>query len=240
MDTTSKRHILSIAPMIQWTDRHWRYFMRQITKKTLLYTEMTMDNTLIHNPANLEAFIGHLKDVEHPLALQLGGNDPEKLGEAAYLCESFASFNEINLNAGCPSNKAKKAGFGAELMLSPDLVRQIVHEMKRRVTHTEVTVKCRIGVTNRESYENLVEFVNAVKSGGVTHMVIHARSCVLKGLSPAQNRSIPPLHPEVVHRLVSEFPDMTFALNGGVVGFDEAKMHLGMFDVNNTVAEEFR
>ncbi len=214
--------------------------MRQITRKTLLYTEMTMDGALIHNPTNLERFIGHMKDVEYPLAIQLGGCDPVKMGEAAYLCESFGSYNEINLNAGCPSNKAKKAGFGAELMLEPELVRQIVSEMKRRVTHTEITVKCRIGVTKRESYEELVEFVNAVKSGGVNHMIIHARSCVLRGLSPAQNRTIPPLHPETVHQLVADFPDMTFALNGGVESFDEAKMHLGMYDVNSSVPDEHR
>jgi tRNA-dihydrouridine synthase A len=214
--------------------------MRQITHKTLLYTEMTMDTALTYNPTNLERFIGYNKDVEHPLAIQLGGCNPEKLGEAAYLCESFGSFNEINLNAGCPSNKAKKAGFGAELMLEPELVRQIVHEMKRRVTHTEVTVKCRIGVTDRESYEDLLEFVEAVRAGGVNHMIIHARSCVLKGLSPAQNRTVPPLHPEIVHKLAKAYPEMSFVLNGGVESFETAKMHLGMFDVNNSVKEEFR
>jgi tRNA-dihydrouridine synthase A len=201
---------------------------------------MTMDTALTYNPTNLERFIGYNKDVEHPLAIQLGGCNPEKLGEAAYLCESFGSFNEINLNAGCPSNKAKKAGFGAELMLEPELVRQIVHEMKRRVTHTEVTVKCRIGVTDRESYEDLLEFVEAVRAGGVNHMIIHARSCVLKGLSPAQNRTVPPLHPEIVHKLAKAYPEMSFVLNGGVESFETAKMHLGMFDVNNSVKEEFR
>jgi tRNA-dihydrouridine synthase A len=201
---------------------------------------MTMDTALTYNSTNLERFIGYNKDVEHPLAIQLGGCNPEKLGEAAYLCESFGSFNEINLNAGCPSNKAKKAGFGAELMLEPELVRRIVHEMKRRVTHTEITVKCRIGVTDRESYEDLLEFVEAVRAGGVNHMIIHARSCVLKGLSPAQNRTVPPLHPEIVHKLAKAHPEMTFVLNGGVESFDAAKMHLGMFDVNSTVKEEFR
>ncbi len=125
-------------------------------------------------------------------------------------------------------------------MLEPELVRRIVHEMKRRVTHTEITVKCRIGVTDRESYEDLLEFVEAVRAGGVNHMIIHARSCVLKGLSPAQNRTVPPLHPEIVHKLAKAHPEMTFVLNGGVESFDAAKMHLGMFDVNSTVKEEFR
>lgn len=213
--------------------------MRQITRKTLLFSEMVMDDTLIHNTSRLEQFIGH-ENVEYPLVLQLGGNTPEKLGEAAYICESYGAFEEINLNCGCPSNKALKAGFGAELMLEPELVRQLVDSMKRRVTHTDVTVKCRIGVTDRESYKHLTEFVAAVKSGGVNHMIIHARNCVLKGLSPAQNRSVPPLHPEVVHQLVHDFPDMTFALNGGICDFDTARMHLGMMDVNDTVPEEYR
>jgi tRNA-dihydrouridine synthase A len=161
--------------------------MRQITHRTLLFTEMTMDATLLYNASNLEPFIGH-DTVEYPLALQLGGSDPSTLGEAAYLCESYGSYSEINLNAGCPSNKAKKGGFGAELMLDPDLVQRIVMEMKRKVTHTEVTVKCRIGVTGRDSWEELLEFVHAVRDCGVRHMTIHARHCVLAGLSPAQNR----------------------------------------------------
>jgi tRNA-dihydrouridine synthase A len=113
---SGEEHVLSVAPMIQWTDRYYRFMMRQITQKTLLYTEMTMDQALIYNPHNLETFIGH-DPIENPLAIQLGGNDPIKLSEAAYLCESFGGFSEINLNCGCPSNKARKAGFGAELML---------------------------------------------------------------------------------------------------------------------------
>jgi tRNA-dihydrouridine synthase A len=233
----SSSDVLSIAPMIQWTDRHWRFYMRCITKKTWLYTEMIMDNALYYNATKLEPFLGH-NPCEQPLAVQLGGNDPIRLGEAAALCESFGSFSEINLNSGCPSNKAKKAGFGAELMLEPELVRQITHEMKRRATNTDITVKCRIGVTGRESWDNLIEYVAAVKSSGVTKMIIHARSCVLKGLSPAQNRTIPPLQYEVAHRLVQSFPDMRFIPNGGITDFETAKRHVGMcssvklYDVN--------
>ena len=226
-NSTSKSDILSIAPMIQWTDRNWRYYMRLMTKKTWLYSEMIMDNALYFNPKRLDPFLGHDQS-EQPLAIQLGGNDPMRLGEAVSLCESYACFSEINLNAGCPSNKAKKAGFGAELMLEPELVRQITHEMKRRATITDITVKCRIGVTGRESWDDLQEFVLACKSSGITKMIIHARSCVLKGLSPAQNRTIPPLHYEVVHRLVKTFPDMRFVLNGGITDFSTAKNHLGM------------
>lgn len=217
---------LSIAPMIQWTDRHWRYFMRQITQKTVLYTEMTMDSALIHNTTRLEPFLGH-DSIEYPLVVQLGGNDPIQLGEAAYICQSFGSYHEINLNCGCPSNRAKKAGFGAELMLEPDLVRQICHEMKRRATSTDITVKCRLGVTGRESFDDLIDFVTNVRMTGVSKIILHARSCVLRGLTPAQNRSIPPLHPELVHRIAEMFPDLQFIINGGITTFQQAKQHLG-------------
>lgn len=200
--------------------------MRQHTEKTLLYTEMLMDNAIIYNhPHKLEPFLGH-SEIEHPLAVQLGGSDPERLGQAAAICEEYKEFHEINLNCGCPSNKAKKAGFGAELMLEPDLVRQIVYSMKRRVSTTDITVKCRLGVTGREQWDDLLEFVQSVKSGGVNTMIIHARHCVLKGLSPAQNRNIPPLCYDQVHELVKLFPDMNFVLNGGVTSFDQAKEHL--------------
>lgn len=142
------------------------------------------------------------------------------------MCESFGSFSEINLNCGCPSQKAKKAGFGAELMLDPELVTCILKGMSRRVTHTDISVKCRIGVTGRESYDELVDFIEAVKAGGVRHLIVHARCCVLRGLTPAQNRSIPPLHPEVVYNLVEDFPELKFTLNGGITSFEAAKEHL--------------
>ena len=216
---------LCIAPMIQWSDRYWRYLMRQITQKTLLYTEMTMDSALKWNKSNLEPFLGHNK-IEYPLALQLGGCDPKSMGEAAYLAESYGAYESINVNAGCPSNRAKKVGFGAELMLEPDLVRRIVYEMKRVVTHTDITVKCRLGVTNRESWDELMEFIHAVSEGGVRHVIVHARCCVLSGLSPAQNRTIPPLRHDDVHRLVEAFPEMKFTINGGIKTFQEAKEHL--------------
>jgi tRNA-dihydrouridine synthase A len=231
---------LSVAPMIQWTDRHWRYLMRSITRSTLLYTEMNMDVALINNSSNLEDFLGHhngskLNYDPYPIAVQLGGCNAEHLGEAAYLCESHGPYSSINLNAGCPSKKAKKCGFGAELMLEPLLVRQIVSSMIRRVSHTEVTVKCRIGVaqtqtqTTKEDYSwnDLVEFVEAVREGGVRHMIIHSRMCILQGLSPAQNRTVPPLRYDAVHRLVERFPEMRFTLNGGIETFPQVAYHLG-------------
>jgi tRNA-dihydrouridine synthase A len=221
--------------MIQWSDRYWRYLIRQITRKTLLYTEMTMDSALNWNPLNLEPFLGH-DEVEYPLALQLGGCDPVKMGAAAYLAESYGAYESINVNCGCPSNRAKKCGFGAELMLEPDTVRKIIHEMKRTVTHTEITVKCRLGVTNRESWEELKEFIHAVSEGGVKHVIVHARTCILRGLSPAQNRTIPPLRHDDVHRLVEEFPEMKFTINGGIRTFEEAKNHLGWENTDKSSA----
>mmetsp|Transcript_8976 Transcript_8976/g.13491 ORF Transcript_8976/g.13491 Transcript_8976/m.13491 type:complete len:406 (-) Transcript_8976:186-1403(-) len=222
--------MLSIAPMISWTDKNYRFLMRQITRQTVLYTEMVMDSALLHNPDRLEDFIDFCPAVEPPLALQLGGSDPEKLGAAVELSEFYNGglFSEINLNCGCPSNKAKKAGFGAELMLEPELVRQIVHEMIRKSSKTEITVKCRIGTNKRHSWEDLVEFVESCKAGGVNRMIIHSRICILSGLSPAQNRSVPPLQYDVVHRLVDAFPDMKFVINGGIRSFSEADSHLGL------------
>jgi len=213
--------------MIQWTDRHWRYFIRGITNKTLLFTEMTMADALVHNAEDLEPFLGHDGE-EYPLALQLGGSDPRTLGEAAALATAYGRYDSLNLNSGCPSGKAKKVGFGAELMLDPPLVRQIVHEMVRRCGDSAVTVKCRLGVDpGRTAWDELLEYVHAVRDGGARHVVVHARTCMLHGLSPAQNRSVPPLRYDAVHDLVAAFPDMTFTLNGGVKTFEEARHHLG-------------
>jgi tRNA dihydrouridine synthase A len=221
--------MISVAPMIGWTDKNYRYLIRQLTKQTVLYTEMVMDNALLHNPFKLDDFLDYDPAVEPPLVLQLGGNDPEKLGQAVELCENYkgGNFTEINLNCGCPSNKAKKAGFGAELMLEPDLVRRIVSEMKRKATKAEITVKCRIGTNKRDTWEEMVEFVEACKQGGVRKMIVHSRICILCGLSPAQNRSVPPLRYDVTHSLVRAFPEMTFVLNGGLHTFEQIDYHLG-------------
>lgn len=200
-----------------------------ICRETLLYTEMVNVGGLIHNPDKLDDFIDYDPDIEPPLALQLGGSDPDLLGRSVELCEQYKGghFSEINLNCGCPSNKAKKAGFGAELMLDPELVRRIVTEMNRKSHKTEITVKCRIGTNRTDKWEDLVGFVDACRAGGVRRIIVHARLCLLNGLSPAQNRTIPPLQYDVVHRLVETFPDMKFGLNGGVKSFGEADWHLG-------------
>eukprot|EP01032_Pedospumella_encystans_P010361 gene10361-12115_t len=227
---------ISIAPMIGWTDRHYRYMFRHITRRATLYTEMVMDTTIVHNPNKLEHFIGYDRDLEPPLVIQLGGYKPETLAKAVEYCESYGGFDEINLNCGCPSNKAKRCGFGAELMLEPELVRQIVSEMKRRTTSAEVTVKCRIGLNVRDTWGDLVKFVLASKEGGVNKMIIHARICVLNGLSPAQNRNVPPLRYDIVSRLVEAFPDMKFVLNGGVRFYEEADNLLGF----NATTREYK
>lgn len=224
--------VLCTAPMIQWTDRHWRYMFRYITKETLLYSEMVVDGTLIHNANDLEVFLGH-KEVEHPLCLQLGGCDPVRVGEAAYLCEGYSDWHSINLNCGCPSNKAKKAGFGAELMLDPVNTGRIVKEMIRRVSRHEVTVKCRLGVLpDHDSYEELTRFIGEVTNAGAKTLILHARNVVLTGLSPAQNRNVPPLKYDWVHRLVKEWPDVTFVLNGGIHTFEEVEQHVGWGDAS--------
>ncbi|CAH0474217.1 unnamed protein product [Peronospora belbahrii] len=223
---------LSIAPMMDWTDRHYRFMMRMITKETLLYTEMVVDQTLLHQKKNLDYFLGH-DPVEAPLALQLGGNNVEDLGAAAYLSQSYGGFCEINLNTGCPSALVSSRCFGARLMLEPERVRDICISMRRNIALAaeknsdqpvaEVTVKCRIGVDDCDSYEDLHHYVASVANAGVRHIIVHARKCHLKGLSTKDNRTIPPLRYEIVDRLKQDFPDLLFTLNGGVQSIQHAR-----------------
>jgi tRNA-dihydrouridine synthase A len=227
--------MLSVAPMIGWTDRHYRFLMRQLTRETLLYTEMVMDAAVVHNVDRLQDFIGHRADVEYPLALQLGGCCPELLGQAVEIAQAYGNFSEINLNSGCPSNKAKKAGFGAELMLDTELVRRIVYEMNRRSNGTKITVKCRLGTNRLQGWDHLCSFVDACRAAGSHDLVVHARICILNGLTPAQNRTIPPLNYEMVHALAKHFPDMKFTLNGGIKDFATADLHLGRCNVEDMI-----
>lgn len=214
---------LSVAPMIQWTDAHWRYYVRAFTGSTTLYTEMTMANTLVHNPHQLYKFIGHSAE-EHPLVLQLGGCEPEILAKACELVTQFGTWEGINLNCGCPSNKARKQGFGAEMMLDVDRTRRCVYAMKRVSSDTPITVKCRLGVIpGCTTYTELQHFVASMKAAGTSHIIVHARNCILRGLSPAQNRTIPPLQYHIVDDLRRDFPDMQFTLNGGVQSLEHAQ-----------------
>ena len=216
---------LSLAPMMDVTDAHFRRLLRIMTKKTVLYSEMVVDDTINHSP-NLEFCLGRHPDL-YPSVIQLGGSNPETLGQAAELCGRYDDgYAEINLNAGCPSSRVSKRCFGAQLMLKPDLVREIVHNMSRRST-LPVSVKCRLGVSGqRDKYEELVEFITAAHAGGAQKFIVHSRDCVLEGLSTKQNRSVPPLRYDVVHRLVQEFPDLTFVLNGGIHTLAAAHEHL--------------
>ncbi|TDH71804.1 hypothetical protein CCR75_003530 [Bremia lactucae] len=223
---------LSIAPMMDWTDRHYRFMMRMITKETMLFTEMVVDQTLLHQKKNLDYFLGH-DPVEAPLSLQLGGNSIEDLGAAAHLSQLYGGFKEINLNTGCPSALVSSRCFGARLMLDPDRVRDICANMRRNIElarnekptfpAAEVSIKCRIGVDDNDSYEELHYFVATAASAGVRHFIVHARKCLLKGLSTKENRTIPPLRYDVVYRLKQDFPDLSFTLNGGVQSIQHAR-----------------
>ncbi len=211
---------LSVAPMMEWTDRHCRVFLRAITRRALLYTEMVHANTILRG--DTERYLGH-DPVEHPLALQLGGSDPGALAKAARIGAGFG-YGEINLNVGCPSERAGAGRFGACLMAEPALVAECVSAM-REATALPVTVKCRVGIDDRDSYEDLAGFVEAVAGAGCRVFTVHARKAWLSGLSPKQNREIPPLRLDDVYRLKRDFPDHEIILNGGVGSLAQALEH---------------
>lgn len=207
---------LSVAPMMGWTDRHARYFLRLISRHTLLYTEMVNTGAMLNNKQTIgdqRRFLA-FHEMEHPLALQLGGSDPAALAECAMMAED-AGFDEVNLNVGCPSDRVKSGHFGACLMAEPDLVADCVTAMKARVS-IPVTVKCRIGIDEMEGYQPLLRFVEKVQQGGCDTFIVHARKAWLQGVSPKQNREIPPLMYEYVHRLKQEKPSLTIIINGGI------------------------
>ena len=212
---------LSVAPMMEWTDRHCRYFHRLMSRDTLLYTEMVTAPALVRG----RAF--HLLDfdaAEHPLALQLGGSDPAELGEAAVIGAEHG-YDEINLNVGCPSDRVQSGAFGAVLMKSPDLVAHCCRAMIDAVD-VEVTVKCRIGVDDQDPETVLPDFLARVSDAGVTRFTIHARKAWLQGLSPKENRDIPPLDYDLVHRMKERFPDLHLSINGGIETLDAGRDHL--------------
>ena len=202
---------MSVAPMMDWTDRHCRYFHRLLTRQTLLYTEMVNAGGILYGGTER-----HLRfnAEEHPVALQLGGNEPDKLAQAARLGEEWG-YDEINLNCGCPSDRVQRGAFGASLMKAPQLVADGVKAMKD-VVSVPVTVKHRIGIDKVEDYGFVRDFVGTVAEAGCTVFIVHARNAWLQGLSPKENRDIPPLRYEVVHRLKAEFPQFTIAINGGI------------------------
>ncbi|KIN77020.1 tRNA dihydrouridine(20/20a) synthase DusA [Sulfitobacter mediterraneus] len=222
LPNTLDRHArLSVAPMMDWTDRHCRYLHRLLSRNTLLYTEMVTSPALVRGGAL------HLLDFnasEHPVALQLGGSDPAELAEAARL-GAEAGYDEINLNVGCPSDRVQSGLFGAVLMENPALVARCVSAMRAAVD-VDVTVKCRIGVDDQNPEEILPEFLARVIATGCTRVSIHARKAWLQGLSPKENRDIPPLDYPLVHRMKELFPNLHISVNGGITTLDEAEAFL--------------
>ena len=218
---TSMNARLSVAPMMDWTDRHCRVFHRQFSREALLYTEMVTAAALVRGDArHLLAY----DTSEHPVALQLGGSDPEMLAEAVRIARPFG-YDEINLNVGCPSDRVQSGAFGAVLMQDPDLVARSVDAMIR-ASDVPVTVKCRIGVDEQDPEDVLPAFIETVAGAGVTHFIIHARKAWLQGLSPKENRDIPPLDYPLVHAMKARFPALAISINGGIMTLDAAEDHL--------------
>jgi tRNA-dihydrouridine synthase A len=215
----------SVAPMMDWTDTHCRVFHRLLTRRALLYTEMVTANAIIHG--DRQRLLG-FDASEHPLALQLGGSDPAALAKAARIGEDFGH-DEINLNCGCPSDRVQGGSFGACLMREPALVADCIAAMKAAVS-VPVTVKCRIGVDDQEPEEALSALADAVKAAGADALIVHARKAWLKGLSPRENRDVPPLDYPLVHRLKATNPDWPIAINGGIVASEEWHAHLAHVD----------
>jgi len=215
----------SVAPMMDWTDRHCRFFHRLMTRRARLYTEMLTPGAIIHG--DRERLLGFSPE-EHPLALQLGGADPAKLAEAAKIALDWG-YDEINLNVGCPSDRVQGGHFGACLMLEPDLVARCVEALVVAVP-VPVTVKCRIGVDEQEPEQALFQLVERVSGAGAAALIVHARKAWLKGLSPKENREIPPLDYDIVYRLKQSLPALPLAINGGIRTLGEASRHLAHVD----------
>ena len=218
-------HRFCIAPMMDRTDRHCRYFHRLLTKRSFLYTEMLHSNAILNG--NTSKLLEYDQE-EHPLAIQLGGSDPVSLAEASLISEEFG-YKEINLNIGCPSSKVQKGQFGAVLMKEPGLVSKCISAMKMSV-NIPITVKCRIGVDDMDEDACLDKFIKEVSLSGCETFIIHARKAWLKGLSPKDNREIPPLNYQRVYRLKEAFPDLNFVINGGVKTIEESLNHLRYVD----------
>lgn len=213
----------SIAPMLDWTDKHCRYFHRILTKQTLLYTEMVTTGAILYGKGDYLAF----NEQEQPVSLQLGGSDPIALAKCAKLAEE-RGYNEINLNVGCPSDRVQNGMFGACLMGKADLVANCIDAMQKEV-NIPVTVKTRIGIDNQDSYSFLCEFIEKVMPYTYT-FIVHARKAWLSGLSPKENREVPPLDYERVYQLKRDYPQLTIAINGGIKTIEEIKHHLNYVD----------
>lgn len=225
MDRMTTDRIFAVAPMMEWTDRHCRYFHRLLTKRALLYTEMVTADAVIHG--DRERLIGFSPE-EQPVAIQLAGADPARLAQAAHIAEDFG-YREINLNVGCPSGRVRAGRFGAAMMAEPRLVADCVAAMQAKVS-LPVTVKCRIGIDDQDGEEALDGFVDTLAAAGCATFIVHARKAWLDGLSPQQNRDVPPLDHARVYRLKARRADLAIVLNGGIAGIDEAEAHLARVD----------
>jgi tRNA-dihydrouridine synthase A len=217
---------LSVAPMMDWTDRHCRYFLRQVSPEPRLYTEMITTGALLRGRDAAR----HLEfdPAEHPVAIQLGGSEPDELARCAKLAET-EGYDEVNLNVGCPSERVQRGAFGACLMAEPQLIADCVRAMRDAVS-IPVTVKHRIGIDKVDSYEFMRDFVGIVAEAGCGTFIVHARNAILKGLSPKENREIPPLKYEYVHRLKREFPQLRIVINGGITRWREIEEQLAHVD----------
>ncbi len=227
--TSSKKidRRLSVAPMMDLTDRHQRVFMRGLTKNTLLYTEMVVAPAILFSKDGPGRFLDY-NEVEHPIALQLGGSDPAQLSKCCKIVEDWG-YDEINLNVGCPSDRVSAGSFGACLMAEPELVADCIKAMQD-ATSLPVTIKHRIGIDELDSYELLCAFIDKVAATGCETFIIHARKAWLKGLSPKQNREVPPLRHDIVHSIKQDFPHLEIILNGGIQSVEEAQEHLAHVD----------
>jgi tRNA-dihydrouridine synthase A len=221
----SANKVFAVAPMMDWTDRHCRFLHRQLSRRALLYTEMVVADAVIHGDRS--RLLG-FDPAEHPVALQLGGSDPEKLAAAARIAAEFG-YDEINLNVGCPSDRVQSGTFGACLMKSPSLVADCVDAMKQAVL-IPVTVKSRLGVDDQDIEPALDELADGVFARGADALWVHARKAWLEGLSPKENRDIPPLDYDRVYRVKARYPNRFIGLNGGINSLDEAAAHLGRVD----------
>ncbi len=217
-------HKLSVAPMLDWTDRHCRYFYRLMSKHTVLYTEMITTGAILYGKGDYLEY----NDEEHPLVLQLGGSDVKEMTECAKIAEQHG-YDEININVGCPSDRVQNGKFGACLMAEPSLVAECVSEMQAAVK-VPVTVKSRLGIDELDSYEFLHNFISQVAKAGCQHFIVHARKAWLSGLSPKQNRDIPPLDYHRVYQVKKDFPSLEISINGGIKSLAETNEHLHYVD----------
>jgi len=221
----SHAHRLSVAPMLEWTNRDFRYFVRLISRHCLLYTEMVTTGALIHG--DKARFLAHDK-LEGPLSLQLGGSEPADLAECAAMAQDWG-YDEVNINVGCPSDRVQSGRFGACLMADPNLVAECVAAMQARV-EIPVTVKTRLGIDEQDSYEFLSQFVETVSAAGCTTFILHARKAWLSGLSPKENRDIPPLNYQRVYDIKRAYPHLQISVNGGIQSLNEVQTHLKQVD----------